>query len=470
MNPRLTTFALWFFAFSFTLFAIQSSDVYMYLSLARDFLLKWDWSSQDPYLYSLPGAQLVWAHEYLSYLVFYGVHAMGGIPGLMLFKAALLTVIFAIVLTATPRGTNRSLLWTGLWILAVIAASFRFIERSSLISDLFCVVLVKWLLDNHTLNRGFALRLSALFFLWIQFHPGFPLGLVLLSLWCAWGLIFNPLFLAKDLRWLLLPVGALFLNPLHWEGVLYPFQFALHEARTLKNFNFEWLPAYHRAFRFSPEVVAFWVLSVLSFFLIAREKAWVSLRSWFAAFAFVAAAGAVRFVPWAAFVMVLAVKPWSQFRLIKPRAWVQAAVLAALAVVGVKNLLWGYSSSSGFRKPGFALDGAFFPQATLEVLRRQPIPGRVYNTHEFGAWMIWQGVTPVFHHGFVTDMAFYREDVMGVFQSQQRFLELAAKHNWTMLLLEKHNSYSYFWKILSPLPNWKIVAEDEASYLIYNLP
>jgi hypothetical protein len=70
----------------------------------------------------------------------------------------------------------------------------------------------------------------------------------------------------------------------------------------------------------------------------------------------------------------------------------------------------------------------------------------------------------------MTDVAFYENDVMGVFRSQRRFLELAAKYNWTMLLVEKHGNYRYFYQILAPLPEWKIVAEDEAAYLIYRLP
>src|SRR5665213_4635165 len=63
---------LFFFALSFTFFAIQSGDVLMYLTLARDFLVHGEWPTVDPYLYSLPNAQLHIAHEYLSYFIFYG--------------------------------------------------------------------------------------------------------------------------------------------------------------------------------------------------------------------------------------------------------------------------------------------------------------------------------------------------------------------------------------------------------------
>ncbi|MBX3021190.1 MAG: hypothetical protein KF799_05880 [Bdellovibrionales bacterium] len=469
-NLTLSTFALWFFAFSFTIFAIQASDVFMYLALARDFLLKWDWNSTDPYLYTVTDTPLVWAHEYLSYALFYAAHALAGLPGLIFLKCLILALMFRVVLLFGPRSQNRSLLWMGLWVLAVIAASFRFVERSSAISDLFCILLTSWLLASSQVSRALLLRLTLLFFFWIQFHPGFPLGLALLTLWGVWHCFFTPGFQRRDLAWLLIPVGALFINPLGVNGVIYPFQFALNEAQVLKLHNFEWLPSYSRAFRFAPEILAFWVLGLACLSLFLRERVWRRLPAWFALFAFVAAVTGVRFVGWAAFALVLTVKPWATLKHVRIAWPLQAIALLLLLTIAGKNLLYGYNSSSGPRHPGVQLDPVFFPIGTLEFLRQKPIAGRLYNTQDFGAYMIWKNYRPVFHHGFVTDMEFYKNDVVGVFESQQRFLELAQKHGWTMLLLEKKNSYAYFWQILSPLPDWKIVAEDDGSYLIYRIP
>jgi len=467
---RFATPVLFFFAFSFTVFAIQSGDVFMYLAIARDFLLKNDWSFYDPYLYALPDATLVWAHEWLSYLVFAGAYAALGLAGLVAVKVVLLGALFAIVLRARGSNAHVSPLWIALWTLAILAASFRFIERASLFSDLFCVWLVAELLDAQYVTRRLLARLSLLFFLWVQMHPGFPIGFGLLGVWALWSWRFNPQTRARDVALLLLPVAATLINPLGPVGAWYPFGFSLNEARTLRHFNFEWFPAYHPAFRFAPETCAFWVLALASGFLITRERAWSSLRAWFAVFATLSALFAVRFIPWAAFALVLAVKPWAHLRAVRVRPAFVGAVLVALLALGLKNLVGGYRASSGERHPGFGVDPAFFPQATLEYLRARPIAGRVYNTHDFGAWMIWNGVTPVFHHGFVTDMKFYYEDVVGVFQSPERFFELAAKHGWTMLLVEKRNSWNFFYRALSPHPEWRIVAEDDAAYLIYRLP
>lgn len=444
----------------------------MYLALARDFLFKGQWNvSIDPYLYSLKDANLVWQHEYLSYLYFDCFYGWFGAAGLILSKCLLFSIIFGLGLSARPRSQNDSLFWILVWVLAVLAGSFRFIERSSLFSDLFCIFLAWWLCERQKINRRDAGLLAGLFLLWIQLHPGFPLGLALLGLWWL-----HRKFVLQTLGWtesayLLLPLAALMINPLGLDGALYPFRFSLAEASVLKLSNFEWLPSYHKSFRFSPEVMAFWALCLSAFVLMIKNRLYSDVRAWMTVLALASAIQAVRFIPWASFATVILLKPWARFQ--SPRLHHPAligALCLVLTLVAIKNFSMGYESSSGQRLARLDFDPKYFPFQTLQFLRAHPQAGRLYNTHDLGSFLVWQEYTPIFHHGFVTDMDFYARDVMGVFQSQERFLELAKKYGWTMLLIEKYGAYRYFHKILSPLPDWKIVAEDEASYLIYWLP
>ncbi|MGZ3722409.1 MAG: hypothetical protein ACXVA9_05735, partial [Bdellovibrionales bacterium] len=464
-RPRWTTALLFLFALSFTFFAIQSGDALMYLTLVRDYLIHGEWPAFDPYLYSLPHAELHIAHEYLSYFIFYGFWSVLGFGGLILLKMIILGILFALTLRAGPREQNSSSLWIGLWLLAVLAASFRFIERTSLFSDLFSVLLIYWLVDAKQLTRSLLIRLTVLFLLWVQLHPGYPLGLAILAIWAGWNSYFNPDFRKANLPWLLLPVLCLLINPLVLDGALYPFRFAFNEALVLKHHNFEWFPTYHEAFRWTPEVIGYWSLLTATLFLLWREKAWLSLRGILALFVVLAGIQAVRFVPWTSFALLILIKPWAVFK-IRARYLVHFLTLVMVLAI-FRNVIWGYTGSSGPRTPQIALDKNFFPVETVEFLRAHPLAGNLYNAHDFGSYLLWVKMAPIFHHGFVTDMDFYENDVAGLFQSQARFLELAKKYNWTKLLVDKHGSYPYFYKILSPLPEWKIVSEDDAAYLIY---
>lgn len=467
-RARATTALLFFFAFSFTFFAIQSGDVLMYLTLVRDHLLQWHWPETDPYLYSLPAAKLQIAHEYLGYFAYYGAWSLLGIGGLIFLKILLLSALFLLVLAAREREQNASPLWMGLWILAVLAGSFRFIERTSLFSDVFLVLLTYWLIQEKQITRSLIIRLTLLFALWVQLHPGYPIGLVLVGVWCGWNLIFNKEFPRRRIAWLLLPVAVLALNPDGIDGALYPFRFAMNEAQVLKLHNLEWFPTYHRAFRFTPEMIAYWTLLLGTLFILWREKAWLTLRGVLILVCAACGVQTVRFVTWASFAILLLLKPWASFRL--RTKYLSPALAVIMLAVAIKNLTSGYTGSSGPRKPRIALDSNFFPETSLQFLRAHPIPGNLYNAHDFGSYLLWMNYKPIFHHGFVTDMNFFENDVVGIFRGPEQFFAVAKKYNWTKLLVDKHGSYPYFYKILSPYPAWKIVAEDDASYLIYYLP
>lgn len=464
--------ALLFFAFSFSVFAIQSGDTLMYLALARDFIFSSTFQgTSDPYLYARADASLIWQHEYLSYVIFHLLHQFFGAVGLIALKSLVFSTLFTLGLTAEPRAQNKNLLWILLWVLAVLATSFRMIERSSMFSDLLCAVLVWWLLARQKLSNPEKLVLAGFFALWAQLHPGFPLGFAILVLWALHRACLVRTLSPREALLSLMPMAAVLLNPRGLEGALYPFRFALQEAQTLKAHNFEWLSAYQPPFAFSPEVLAFWIFTATCVLLIIKNKLYLDLRGWVAGFALISAAQTVRFIPWACFAALISLKPWMEFK--NPRlnrVGVVNTLAALLILIGVKNLTHGYRSSSGERVPQLGFDPKFFPTQTFLFLRQKPIAGRLYNTHDFGSFLIWQKQYPVFHHGFVTDMAFYRDEVVGLLQSPERFFQLARKYNWTMLLIEKSGPYPYFHKILSPDPDWRIVAEDEAAYLIYYLP
>ena len=459
-RPSVPTLILFTFAMSLTAFAVQSTDVLMYLALARDFIFGSARGDVDPYLYARPDATLTWTHEWLSYVIFHAAWITGGVVGLIALKMSVLGLTFARVLRHDDRAPSP--LWAGLWVLGMTAASFRFIERSSAFSDLALVILAGEVLTARAWSRGLALRLTLLFSVWAQLHPGYPLGFALLGLWMlnrrAWS------------WWVLGPIAAPLLNPDGWRGYIYPLTFALNEGRVFKLYNFEWFPTYHPAFRFAPESLAFWTFALVALTLLYRARAGRDLRTWLVVFGLACGTLAVRFIPFAVCLSLLVLRPWSQLEYLRIPRWASALALTCLLALSIKNFARGYQSSSGPRLAHFDFDPAFFPDDNLRLLREHRLPGRLYNSHDFGATLIWNGFAPVFHHGFVTDVAFYKDEVIPAMSSADDFLRLAAKYDWTMLLIEKRNAYRKFYEFLKDRPEWKIVGEDGASYLIYKIP
>ncbi len=459
------------FATSFCLFAVQSADVLMYFAIVRDLWANGKWDAVDPYLYSLSGAELHWSHQYLSILIFDQAYKFAGAAGIILLKAFVWAWGLFIVLKSPSRDQNKNPVWIALFVLATIAASFRFIERGSLFSDVFTVALIYWLSNSSALNKKLVVKIWVLFAIWIQLHAGYPVGLALLALWVLSRILIDRAMPARQTVWLLCLVPLAFLHPLGLRGFLYPFAFSAHEAAAFRGYNFEWFSSYSATFRSAPEVIAYFVLSGLSLTLLAVNRVrsfWVWTVSLFCI-----ASGLyyVRFIPWAAFGLLVATKNAARLPKVNlEKRWIQIPIGAILVGITVKNLTLGYYSSSGHRKPQLEFDSRFFPFKTYEFWRANRIPGRLFAIHDFGNYISWQSGGPVFHHGFVTNSDFYLNDVIGVFRSRERFLELAKKYDWTMLLIDKNTSYRRFYELLSPLKEWQIVSEDDASYLIYKIP
>ena len=210
-------------------------------------------------------------------------------------KVVGLLLLFVITLSAGPRANNKSALFILLWMIAVFAASFRFIERSSLFSDVLTVGLLAMLLKERAITRRLVIQMMLLFFVWAQLHPGYPAGLALVAIWALWKIFGEADFKWVRTPWLALPLIATTFNPLGLEGALYPFRFALNEAAVLRRHNFEWFASYHPAFITTPEVLAFWMLTALSVALLVRARIYRSNRWPLALFAIAIATQTVRF-------------------------------------------------------------------------------------------------------------------------------------------------------------------------------
>ncbi len=106
-------------------------------------------------------------HEWLSQVVLYGVYAVGGLPGLTAFAAAIVTSAWAIVWRLTPGSTITRL------VLSVLALA-PFATEWSLRPQIFTLLgmaITLWLL----VKRRYFL-LPPLFAVWANMHGGVMLG------------------------------------------------------------------------------------------------------------------------------------------------------------------------------------------------------------------------------------------------------------------------------------------------------
>jgi hypothetical protein len=178
------------------------------------------------------------------------LYQQGGVTAIILTKAAVYTLSFAIALTAsrsasvigwqrspgtgsptTPASLEFAL---GCWLLPVVAMSGRALERPEMLSILFLATTLAILVRAEEFPRRLAL-LPPLFLIWVNCHALFVLGAMACLAWLfemllrwrlapRWGL--QPVSLQLRPTWVAgiatASIGGLFLNPWGYHGVFFP--------------------------------------------------------------------------------------------------------------------------------------------------------------------------------------------------------------------------------------------------------
>jgi len=465
-------------AFTLTCFPIQSEDLFMYLALAREYFRHGKFPSTDPFLYSLPDNSWTILHSWLSYFLFYGVYDLGGFDLIIFAKVILLLLCFLLPwfwLKKTP-------LMTGVWacsvFLALYASLFRFMERSSLLSDLLFLAVLNILLAEVRRPGKWKFLLPFLFLLWVNLHPGFPLG------WALLGLGAGCLFYKADLKakgrvflqWAflsLLSVAACFLNPRGWEGVLYPFKFMQEQGPVYRQYYYEWYSTLNPLFLQNPQTLFLAALILLNFYLLCRARKTKPLFEFVTSVLLIVyGLSAIRFVPLLCFSLVsincaLAATMASEKLFVKARVLL---VVLALVLAG-KNCVEGYDTISGHREVGLGFDIHVVPWKAVDFLREHNIQGPFFNSHLFGAYLCWAlDSRKVFFHGSNTDIDFFLNDYSGFSKGPEDFEKLVSKYHIETFLIDRFAAEE---KLISNILNsgqWDLVYKDEGSLIFIKKP
>ena len=184
---------------------------------------------QDLFSYTVsdhPWIDLSWGFQLLIYL-FYSVW---GIPGIILFKVAVVTFTFFLLFLFFHR---RLPLWILLLILTttLFAAHDRLVERPEVLSFFFLVVTLLLLEKDRQKQTKWLYFLPFLQLLWVNTHGGLSvLGLLLVGTSCLSDLTLWLSSKEKDFRffpWRTFVIGgavctATLINPYGLEGSLFP--------------------------------------------------------------------------------------------------------------------------------------------------------------------------------------------------------------------------------------------------------
>ncbi len=451
---------------------ITDSDVFFGMSLGR-LLLETGIPAQDPYLYT-PFQDWNVHHQWLGNLIFYFFYQVGEVPGLYALRFLLWFGIFTVLFWKSKTWKNNEAVTILIFTAAAFVSSQRFIDRSSVFSDLLMISFSALLIDRRKLSSRILLLIPCLMALWVNLHAGFVMGLAVYSVYI--------LSRGRQIDWphILSLMGsyiACLLNPLGWKGIFYPLQTVLKPQWAIyRSWHLEWKPLYSEPFLYAWEtwtLLALFLLATLSLIAVFQSSRSRNLFPFFLLLIFsYFALDASRFASTSALgFSLIALHSLEQLKWkISPRfnLILNSILILGLSLTSLSIAMFGYSLVYGPQKVEAGIDESALPVQATEFIERNHLQGRFFNQYEWGAYLVWRLNRPksLFIHTFVDDPQVLIQSYYGINQRQFVFLETVQKYGIQYFLLDRKIFF------VEPRPNllkfledWKIIYQDNTAVL-----
>jgi hypothetical protein len=443
---------------------IVDPDFWWHLKTGEYIVTQHRLPTPDPFAYTTASAPPVSAdeaatrrfnltHEWLAQAVWYLIYSAGGFGAVVLWKALLFTILCSCTGWVAWRRTD-SRLWG---IAAALAAASLAIDfdhdRPGILSYVFTVA---YLAIFEGRRRLWLLPLLAV--IWANCHGGFFLGWIVCG---AYG-VESLLRRAPDARRVLLMGGlAVALSGLNPNGYGALATVLRYRRSPLQATLIEWSRA------------DLWG-SPYAFDLLLYGAALVLLLSWkrvrpadWILFAVFGAAALAAFrnemlIGLLAPVLIAAYFPW------KRRLPVPAHFAAVALLLG--GLAWGCARGWFFQLRAAEWR---YPASAAAFLSAHPMAAPLFNTYEYGGYLIWKGQR-VFIDGRALSESVFQDyrTILGAPPSEPARAVLLAKYGIGVIVV---NAFEYnagtLYPLVLALPDWKLVYEDaQALVFVRDVP
>jgi hypothetical protein len=418
--------------------------------------------------YSFTAANHPWiAHEWLSEVLIYGAYRAGGYSGLMVWLCAMPSLVFVLVYTLCSlySGNAKVSLLGGM--LAWFCGTVGLAIRPHILGYLFLVLELLAVHLARTRSPRWLWALPPLFALWVNCHGSFVMGFMVLGIFliCSQfevraGLLIGSRWPAEQRRLLavtsVVSLGALFLNPVGWRLVLYPFDLVFNQKQNLSSVA-EWLPLN----LLDPRAAVLFGVAAWLFLMVLVRRAELRLEELaMLALGFGLAIRHNRMlflfgILAAPVVCRLLRNAWDRYDPARDLRWANAVMIAASVWIIAAAFPTLGQIQAQVRKGS--------PVQAVEYIRRTGLTGRMLNAYEFGGYLIWAlPEQKVFIDGRC-DLF----DWTGVLGEYGRWTNLSEDPK---LLLDKYRINYFLWRkgapeerVLQYLPGWRKAYDDEVA-------
>lgn len=464
--PVLLALSLGATIFVFDSRSIADPDIWWHLRNAEVFVQTHSVVRQDFYSFTAAGSH--WMNEaWLGELPYYFAWRWFGMRGIYLVMLTeIQLILMGVFALAWLESRNVKAAFCASW-LAVWLATVSFGPRT-LLAGWMCLVAELYLFALYRRGKDLLWVLPPLFVLWANLHGSWLIGMVLLGIFCAsglvqgvWGRLEARRWTPQQIRKLALvgsfSVAGLFLNPYTYHLVLYPFEFAFKQRLNVSHVD-EWMSLDFHDVRGK---ILFAMLAATIVLALVRRRRWMIHEVAFMILGFYSAVTYSRFLFLAGIVLTpLLAKELDFLPAYRPeidKTWVNAILIAAIFAgcslrFPSEDYLWRDTVHE-------------YPVNALSYLHHFHPEGRVFNDCLWGGYLIWNArQIPVFmdsridiyeYNGVFADYL----DALGV----KNTLEILDKYHIRYVLFRQDNAVSY---LLMHNTGWKVNYQDGTTVLL----
>lgn len=464
--PAICMMVVVLLLFGFSSRRIVEPDFWWHLRNGQNILQRHSIPRTDTYTFGAAGSPWL-DHEWLSEALYFAGYKAWGLRGVLSVYFCLLVLIYAGLysLARSAGADNSSALLVTL--LAALLGSVSIGPRP-LLFGWTCMVALLLILDRFRRTGKGLWLLPPLFALWINLHGSWVFGMVVLATTIVaglvegkWGIVvgrrWTPAELKTNVAVFVCSVAALFLNPVGYKVLFYPFDLLFRQSIAMQSVE-EWQSVNFA--KGSGKLALVTVLGLLIAALFSRRR-WRLDEVLLLVFALWTGLTHVRMLFFLGLIMtpILA----SRLQLFPPtgqernRPWLNAMIMSAM----MAGIVFSFPTESALQQQ---IDDKF-PTAALDFMQRQHMTGRVFNEDWWGGYMEWKtpALKPFMDSRadiFVYNGAF--DDYLSIVRLRQPF-EVLDKLRIDYVLLEPQQPLVYF---LKRSPAWRMVYSDPVAVVL----
>lgn len=428
------------------------------------------------------------AFEWLSEVIMTLIHRMGGLTGIVIFFAFLISLTYYLLFKIIRRQKGNIVVAVVIALMITIASSIHWLARPHIFTLLF-VIIWYYILDLYQYEeKNLLYTLPLLMLLWVNLHGGFFLAFFLGGIYFL-GNVVNA-FLSKGLdreahkrkaKSLFLIMALSFvvslLNPNGFHNLLLPFEL-LSSKFIMDHINEFLSPNFHNLSLVPFEILLLFTIVVLALSRNKLNLIEVALMVLFTNMALYS----VRNIPLFGIVMAPILARQSDMILKEQKGRfvdflekrnknISAIDLSArgyfwLLMPAILVLGLAISGHADYK-----FDSKIKPAAAVEFLKKEHVTGNMYNEYEFGDYIIYSAYPQyrVFIDGRA-DMygTEWMKDYYKLSQLKQGWDKVLEKNNINFIIF---NTDSILSRFLLGRNEWRLIYSDKvANIFVKNMP